>query len=98
VPAQPQGSGRLPVAPVGHSFTPTATGGTGGATLLHASHDGAGHGASAVKDLLGLRVGPQTGQAMMLVLLALAAMGLFALLFAKELQEILARVTQRPRS
>jgi hypothetical protein len=98
VPAQPPGSGRLPVAPVGQSSTPTAPGGTGGATLLHASHDGAGHGAFGAKDLLGLRAGPQTGQAMMLVMLALAAMGLLALLFAKELQEVLARVTQRPRS
>jgi hypothetical protein len=35
---------------------------------------------------------------MMLVLLALAAMGLLALLFAAELQELLALVTQRPRS
>ena len=52
-------------------------------------------GSSLAKDLLGLHLSAETGQAMMLALLALAAMGLLALLFTDELQLVLSRLIQR---
>ncbi|HWX74641.1 MAG TPA: hypothetical protein VNZ05_04995 [Solirubrobacteraceae bacterium] len=50
------------------------------------------------KDLLGLHIPAQTGQAMMVALIALGAAILLALLFSEEIGLVLARVTQRPRS
>jgi hypothetical protein len=52
-------------------------------------------GSSGAKDLLGLHLSAATGQAMMVALLALAAMGLLALLFTDELQLVLSRLIQR---
>jgi hypothetical protein len=46
--------------------------------------------------LAGLRRAAETGQAMMLAMIALGAMGLLALLFSDELQLVLSRLIQRP--
>jgi hypothetical protein len=45
-----------------------------------------------------VRLPPQTGQALLIVLIVLAATGLLALLFTDELQHVLGRFTGRPRS
>jgi hypothetical protein len=70
-----------------------------GASLAHA-HERllATRGSSPIKELLGVRLPPETGQALMIVLIVLAATGLLALLFNDELQLVLGRLSGRPRS
>jgi hypothetical protein len=70
-----------------------------GASLAHAHKRLlATRGSSPIKELLGVRLPPETGQALMIVLIVLAATGLLALLFNDELQLVLGRLTGRPRS
>jgi hypothetical protein len=70
-----------------------------GARLAHArERHVATRGSSPIKELLGVRLSPETGQALMIVLIVLAATGLLALLFNHELALVLGRLTGRPRS
>jgi hypothetical protein len=70
-----------------------------GASVAHAHERHlATRGSSPIKELLGVRLSPETGQALMIVLIVLAATGLLALLFNDELQLVLGRLTGRPRN
>jgi hypothetical protein len=82
-----------------------ATARSGHGTSPPAAHAGPAptHSSSAGKQLLGLELPPERGQAMMVALIAFAAMLLLAVLFADRLQlapryrALVARFTQRPR-
>jgi hypothetical protein len=70
----------------------------GGAVHATPADRGATPSASSAKDPLGLELPPETGQAMMVAMIALGAMLLLGVLFSDELQQLLSRLTQRPRS
>ena len=75
------------------------SGPSGGAAVHTTRADrGAAPASSSAKDPLGLELPPQTGQAMMVALIALGALLLVGVLFRDELQQLLSRLTQRPHS